>query len=280
MEIFGHCMAFYGALIRNRVEHERALELVEEHSAKLCLTDAIRCYVLGEDVVKFGRGYSHFTDGSGMTLPFGEALKEFSDIHETEFVTGEGYVSKFADEPTDFALFIRMNPALFEKENEDWGTAVLSHLQQDVNSDTLWQHDVCICDTANNVVLYPYTGKQVDGTQFRKDMALANIYMHRMFVEYVWNMLEQEITEDEFLTRVRASFDKWYNERMSMNTKKYIDMDKRVFGATEEEMKALAKEVVSTGMFRNRKHLDYKCIQLFQDAMTSLNAMINHIVRM
>ena len=63
-------------------------------------------------------------------------------------------------------------------------------------------------------------------------------------------------------------------------TKKYIDMDKRVFGATPEEMKELAKQIVATGMFLNRKHLDYTSITLFQDAMASLNPVINHMVRM
>lgn len=281
MELFGHCIALYAAAIKDGgMSHEKALEMLEEHSAKLCLTDAIRCYVTGDNVVKFGRGYSHFTDGCGMTLPFGEALKGFSSIEQTEYVHGEGYISKFADEATDFALFCRMNPEMFAPGNEDWGICVLSHLHQDVNSDTVWQYDVSICDTKNDIVRYPYTEKIVNGEQFRKDMALANIYIHRMFVEYVWNILEKELHEEEFLGRIGASFDRWYNEKMSANTKKYIDMDKRVFGATPEEMKELAKQIVATGMFANRKHLDYTAITLFQNAMVSLNPVINHMIRM
>lgn len=281
MELFGHCIALYAAAIKDGgMSHEKALEMLEEHSAKLCLTDAIRCYVTGDNVVKFGRGYSHFTDGCGMTLPFGEALKGFSSIEQTEYVHGEGYISKFADESTDFALFCRMNPEMFAPGNEDWGICVLSHLHQDVNSDTVWQYDVSICDTKNDIVRYPYTEKIVNGEQFRKDMALANIYIHRMFVEYVWNILEKELHEEEFLGRIGASFDRWYNEKMSANTKKYIDMDKRVFGATPEEMKELAKQIVATGMFANRKHLDYTAITLFQNAMVSLNPVINHMIRM
>lgn len=281
MELFGHCIALYAAAIKDGgMSHEKALEMLEEHSAKLCLTDAIRCYVTGDNVAKFGRGYSHFTDGCGMTLPFGEALKGFSSIEQTEYVHGEGYISKFADEATDFALFCRMNTEMFAPGNEDWGICVLSHLHQDVNSDTVWQYDVSICDTKNDIVRYPYTEKIVNGEQFRKDMALANIYIHRMFVEYVWNILEQELHEEEFLSRIGASFDRWYNEKMSANTKKYIDMDKRVFGATPEEMKELAKQIVATGMFANRKHLDYTAITLFQNAMVSLNPVINHMIRM
>lgn len=281
MELFGHCIALYAAAIKDGgMSHEKALEMLEEHSAKLCLTDAIRCYVTGDNVAKFGRGYSHFTDGCGMTLPFGEALKGFSSIEQTEYVHGEGYISKFADEATDFALFCRMNTEMFAPGNEDWGICVLSHLQQDVNSDTVWQYDVSICDTKNDIVRYPYTEKIVNGEQFRKDMALANIYIHRMFVEYVWNILEKELHEEEFLGRIGASFDRWYNEKMSANTKKYIDMDKRVFGATPEEMKELAKQIVATGMFANRKHLDYTAITLFQNAMVSLNPVINHMIRM
>ena len=281
MELFGHCIALYAAAIKDGgMSHEKALEMLEEHSAKLCLTDAIRCYVTGDNVAKFGRGYSHFTDGCGMTLPFGEALKGFSSIEQTEYVHGEGYISKFADEATDFALFCRMNPEMFAPGNEDWGICVLSHLHQDVNSDTVWQYDVSICDTKNDIVRYPYTEKIVNGEQFRKDMALANIYIHRMFVEYVWNILEKELHEEEFLGRIGASFDRWYNEKMSANTKKYIDMDKRVFGATPEEMKELAKQIVATGMFANRKHLDYTAITLFQNAMVSLNPVINHMIRM
>ena len=281
MELFGHCIALYAAAIKDGgMSHEKALEMLEEHSAKLCLTDAIRCYVTGDNVAKFGRGYSHFTDGCGMTLPFGEALKGFSSIEQTEYVHGEGYISKFADEATDFALFCRMNTEMFAPGNEDWGICVLSHLHQDVNSDTVWQYDVSICDTKNDIVRYPYTEKIVNGEQFRKDMALANIYIHRMFVEYVWNILEKELHEEEFLGRIGASFDRWYNEKMSANTKKYIDMDKRVFGATPEEMKELAKQIVATGMFANRKHLDYTAITLFQNAMVSLNPVINHMIRM
>ena len=280
MEIFGHCATFFARIIREGIALENALKLLEEHSAKLCLTDAIRYTIRGDNVVQFGRGYSHFTDGCGMTLPFGENLKNFTNIHETTFITGVGYISKFADKPTDFARFIRMNPALFEKGNDDWGSAILSHLQQDVTSDTLYQHDISICNTADNKVTYPYTKKEVDGEQFRKAMYLTNTYIHHFFVEYIKSLTCDEFSEEKFLTSIKASFDRWYSKGMAENTKKYLNMDHRVFSATDEELKKLAEEVCSTGMFSSIEHLNSTCQSLFEDAMVNLNPMINHIIRL
>ena len=64
---------------------------------------------------------------------------------------------------------------------------------------------------------------------------------------------------------------------MAENTKKYLNMDHRVFSATNEE---LADEVVSTGMFSSIEHLKSTCHKLFEDAMVNLNPMINHIIRL
>ena len=178
MEIFGHVITFYSAL-RREFSHERAVELVEEHAAKLCLPDAIRFTVKNcDDVVKFGRGYSHFTDGCYMELPFGKALKGFKYIFYTRYNTGEGYISKFADEPTDFAKFISLNPDMFKEPNESWGVFALSHLYQDADTDNFWQRVLCTMYTKENVVHYNKTKKIVSGQKFRKDMALANIYVH------------------------------------------------------------------------------------------------------
>ena len=211
MEVFGHMTTLYGALRRNGVSHEGALNMIREHGIKFMLTDNIRAAVTGEGVARFGRGYSHFTDGCSMVLPFGDALKSYTNIHQTMFEHREGYVNKFADQPTDFAKFIRMNPEMFTPENQIWGIATLAHLAQDVNSDDLWQRNICSCDTDNDIVVYNYTGRVVDGDQFRKDMATANIYMHNMFVGYIHNVLDaRELEEQEFLNAVFESADRWY----------------------------------------------------------------------
>lgn len=280
MEIFGHVISMYAALRRQKVTPEEAKALLEEHAAKLCLTDAIRFTVRGDDVVQFGRGYSHFTDGCYMILPFGKELKSFTNIEQTAYGTGEGYRSKFADKPTDFALFLRMNPSMFEPANEDWGVMVLSHLQQDVNSDTVWQHWLCTCDTDNDRVVYNRTGKVVDGKTFREDMAFCNIYMHWMFVEYVRQMIGDDITAEDILLPVRKSFENWYTPEMAANTCRYIDMDERVFGASEEEMKAFAQEIIAKGLVKSEKQLQLGTINLFEQSISSLNIVINHLVRM
>ena len=183
MEGFGHVITFYAALRRAGISQIEAENHIKEHSAKICLTDAIRCTITGENVVKFGRGYSHFTDGCSMVIPCGEKLKTYSNIHQTKFTTGENYRSKFSDKTTDFGLFIKTNPDLFSPENDDWGIAILSHLQQDVNTDYLWLYNLCSCNVEENKVLYKNSGKIVTGETFRKDMAQVNIYIHRLFVE-------------------------------------------------------------------------------------------------
>ena len=280
MEIFGHVISMYAALRRQKVTPMEARELLEEHAAKLCLTDAIRFTVRGEDVVQFGRGYSHFTDGCYMILPFGKELKSFTNIEQTAYGTGEGYRNKFADKPTDFALFVRMNPGMFEPENEDWGVMVLSHLHQDVNSDSVWQKQLCVCDTDNDKVVYPCTGRVVDGKKFREDMALCNIYMHWMFVEYVHQIIGDDLTDDDLLSPVRRSFEKWYTPEMAANTCRYINMDKRVFEPGEGEIEALAEEIIATGLVKSEEQLQAGAIKLFEDSIVSLNMVINHLVRM
>ena len=278
MEVFGHQAAFLGALLKSGVSYIEALKLIREHGVKMMLVDNLRPTVIGEGVAPKGRGYSHFTDGCAMVLPFGEALKDFTDIHQTVFEHGEGYCNKFADKPTDFAKFIRMNPEMFTPENETWGVCALAHLQQDVNSDDVWQRLVCNCNTELNRVFYNYTGAVVDGDKFRKDMARANIYMHAMFVEYIRNMLNCDVQQNDLLNAVFISIDRWYNPTMAEPTKSYFKLDDRVFGAKHGDLSELAKEIVESKMFRTRKHLDYMSIKLFQDAMASLNPVMNLLV--
>lgn len=280
MELFGHCITLLATGGRHELTFEEAIEMVEDVSAKLDETDAIRYYNKdAKDCVKFGRGYSHFTDGCWMRLPIGKELKTYTNISQTQYHTGEGYLNKFADKPTDFGLFISKNPHLFTEENKEWGICILSHLHQDVNSDTVWQHDLCACDTENNEVIYMATGKVVTGQEFRADMALTNIYMHRMFVLYTEEIFGHPINGQEFLNAVFASLDNFYNKPMAENTKKYFKMDPRVWTATEQQMTELANEIISTGLFNTRNGLDNTTRNLFDSALASLNPIVNHVIR-
>lgn len=278
MEIFGHVITFYSALKRE-FTHERAVKLVEEYAAKLCLTDAIRFAVKDcDDIVKFGRGYSHFTDGCHMVLPFGEALKDFTNISQTSYHTGEGYVSKFADKPTDFAKFISLNPDMFMKPNESWGVFALSHLCQDVDTDDLWQRELCTVYTKDNFVHYNITNKVVDGQKFRKDMALANIYIHNIFVTILNSMYDLNVSEiKEVVEAAKTSFRRWYEPTMADNTCKYLDMDSRVFATTSEEVSGLIKEIIDTGLFETEEQMLDMSVSLLDRAIISLNSVMNWV---
>ena len=87
------------------------------------------------------------------------------------------------------------------------------------------------------------------------------------------------INGKEFLDRVFASFDKFYNEPMATNTKRYFQMDTRVWNASEGQLAELADEIVYTGLFKNRQHLDDTTRALFESAVCSLNPIVNHIIR-
>lgn len=278
MEIFGHVVTMRAAFRRAHVSPMLCDVLVREHAAKLCLTDAIRWTVRGDDVVKFGRGYSHFTDGCYMVLPYGEKLATFSDIHQTEFYTDEFYKNKFADEPTDFAKFICINSAMFSTSNEAWGISALVHLQQDVSSDSLWQHNLCRCDTAKNEVVYVKTGKIVDGKTFRDDMALANVYMHNYFVEAALAELGDVINEAT-LEEAKQSFRRFYYQPMAENTCKYLDMDPRVFGMSLEERNALVGELIERGLVTSEQELLDESMCLYEAAVACCNPLINLFVR-
>ena len=279
MELFGHDIVLLATGGRHELTYAESLELVEKVAAPLDETDALRFYNTSEDCVRFGRGYSHFTDGCWMRLPIGKELKNYSSISQTEYHTGKGYVNKFADKPTDFALFISKNLHLFTEENKEWGMCILSHLHQDVNSDTVWQHDLCVCDTNHNKVTYVASGKEVTGKEFREDMVLTNVYMHRMFVLYTEEIFGHPINGKEFLDAVFASLDKFYSEPMATNTKRYFQMDSRVWNASEGQMKELADEIIYTGLFKNRQHLDDTTKSLFEAAVASLNPIVNHKIR-
>ncbi len=278
MEIFGHVVTMRAAFRRAHISSMVSDLLVREHAAKLCLTDAIRWTVRGEDVVKFGRGYSHFTDGCSMVLPYGEKLQTFTDIHQTEFFNDEGYVSKFADEPTDFGKFIRTNAAMFSTTNEAWGFCALAHLEQDVLSDSVWQHNLCRCDTTKNEVVYVKTGKIVDGKTFREDMALANIYMHNYFVEAAMIEFGDVINED-VIDNARVSFRRFYYQGMAENTCKYLDMDPRVYGMNFEERRLLVQQLIDKGLINNEEELIEESRILYESAIACCNPLVNLFVR-
>ncbi len=278
MEIFGHVITFYSALKRE-LPHEIAVKLVEEHAAKLCLTDAIRFAIKDcDDVVKFGRGYSHFTDGCYMKLPFGEELKKFTNISQTSYHTGEGYISKFADEFTDFAKFISLNPDMFKKPNESWGSFVLSHLYQDAETDIFWQREVCSVCAKEDFVQYNITNKVVDGQKFRKDMALANIYIHNFFVRMLYfNLYTDEDEVFEVIEAAKTSFRRWYEPKMAENTCKYLDMDNRVFVINSDLLGDLVQEIIDSGMFETEEQISELSTDLFLKELTCLNSAMNWV---
>ena len=275
MEIFGHVFTFYSAL-RREFSHERAVELVEEHAAKLCLTDAIRFTVKEcDNIVKFGRGYSHFTDGCYMKLPFGDELKNFTNISQTSYHTGEGYTNKFADDSTDFAKFIRLNSDMFKEENESWGVFALAHLCQDVDTDDFWQREVCTTYTKDNFVYYNMTKTVVDGQKFRIDMALANIYIHNAFINRLFYVKISDV--EEVIDAAKTSFRRWYEPEMAENTCKYLDMDIRVFATTFEELSELVEQIMGTSLFKSEDEMREFSNKMFDRAVTSLNSVMNWI---
>lgn len=282
MELYGHAITFYYAL-REFVPKSRAEELVKQHTAKLCLTDAFRNLVRptaeDPDIVKFGRGYSHFTDGCGMRLPIGEELKNITNITETQYVTGKGYRNKFADQPTDFRLFHEMNPHLFEGDFI-WGLAVQSHLEQDVGSDKMWQHNLCLCDTEKDEVQYVLTETKVTGKMFRDDMVLANIWCHRFFREMVKEKYGDEITQEWLNEFVIPSFYMAYPIGMAANTAGYLNMDARVFDDSDESSAEIVNTLISHGLIVSELDLEHETQKLFFGAVANCNALVNHLVRM
>ena len=277
MEVLGHVLTFYAALRQAGISKEQAESFVVEHAAKVCLTDSIRCTVTGDNVVKYGRGYSHFSDGCYMVLPCGKALKTYTNIHQTTFDSDKNYKSKFSDTPTDFCLFIKTNPHLFTPENSDWGLSVLSHLQQDVNTDYLWLHNLCKCNVKNNQVLYINSDIVVTGETFRKDMALVNIYIHRVFIELIFDMFGDYILDD-FLELPKNSFRKWYNPAMAENTCKCITTDPRVFKTPSRKLYN-ELNITKTGLFENCGQLEEYAYELFNNSMVCFNAFLNKIAR-
>lgn len=251
---------------------------------KKCVTDAIRYAVRPEetcpDVVKFGRGYSHFTDGCGMKLPIGEELRNFSNISQTQYIHKSGYVSKFADEPTDFGLFYCLNSHLFEHENLIWGLAILSHLQEDVASDITWQHNLCRCDTKAGTVTYTASGRMVDGKQFREDMGLADIWMHRYMrlkfeVEY-----GDKISQDWINQYVCGSYYLGYPEGMAKNSCNYLNMDERVFEDSSENADEIIRILIERGLIKNEEQLLKESEELFLSAIGSCATLVNHLIRL
>ncbi len=283
MELYGHALAFAYSL-RKYCSLEDVQELMLKNVYKLCLTDAIRYAVRPEetcsDVVKFGRGYSHFTDGCGMKLPIREELRSFSNIGQTKYVHKSGYVSKFADEPTDFGLFFALNPHLFEAENLIWGLAIISHLQQDVASDITYQHNLCVCDTNAGTVTYPASGRVVDGKQFREDMGLANIWMHRYMRLKFEAEYGDKISQDWINQYVCESYYLGYPEGMARNSCGYLNMDERVFDDTDERIVEIVQTLVERGLIRNEEQLLKETEELFSSAIGSCATLVNHLIRL
>ena len=282
MELGQHVLCLLGSCGENGFSWKSAINVVRDKAAKLDLTDAIRCNNTGMGVVPYGRGYSHHTDGCWMVLPVGEELKDYENIYQTEFYTGEGYRSKTADGPTDFALFLRKNVHLFTEKNKEWGICVLAHLQQDVSSDTLWQHDLCQIDTDNDQVTYVESGRVVSGKQFRKDMNRTNVYMYRMFVHFISERFGFEVNIREFIDAMNQSFDKFYTAKMAESTKQYLRepwLDEKAWFATDEEMEELAEEILAMGLFSDRDHLDDCSRWLFESGVTCLNPVVNLVMR-
>lgn len=282
MELYGHAAAFYYAL-REYLPKESAEHLVKLQVAKLSLTDTIRYLVRKTashpEIVNFGRGYSHFTDGCGMRLPIGETLKTLECIDRTDMVADEDYVSKFADKPTDFKLFFELNLHLFG-DNITWGLAVLAHLNQDVGSDAMWQHNLCRCITAKNEVVYVLSGRTVTGKEFREDMALANIWCHRFFNKLIKERFGDEITQSWIDENVCQAYYQAYSEGMAKNSCKYLAMDEGVFSESDEIANGVIKTLIQHGLIRSESNLELEAKKLFYGAVAACNSLVNHLARL
>lgn len=280
MELCGHVLGLFRAL-RPFYSFERTNELISEIAPKLVLTDTIRCLVKPTEqhpeVVKFGRGYSHCTDGCAMRLPINDELKKFSNITETEFVYNPAYVSKFADEPTDFQRFFEINSRLFQNGNESWGLAVLAHLQQDVATDITWQHNLCKCDTSKGKVTYTISGRIVTGKEFREDMVIANIWFHRYFRQIIKSEFGDDITQEWLNKNVCKSFYEAYPDGMADNSCQYLRMDRRVFDDSEEVDDSLIDILIEHGLINCKDDLKREADILIGSAVGSCATLVNYV---
>lgn len=285
MELCGHAWGLYRSL-RPYCSHERASEIVKAIIPKLVLPDTVRYLVRpteeadGKDIVKFGRGYSHFTDGCAMRLPIGDELKSCSGITETMYLHRNGYRNKFADEPTNFDMFFRCNTHMFTIENLIWGLAVLSHLQQDVATDTTWQNNLCQCDTGKNEVLYVHTGRVVTGKEFREDMAIANVWFHRYFRQMIMSEFGDNLTQEWLEQNVCEAFYEAYSEGMATNSCKYLKMDPRVFDDSEEVAEELIATLKERGLISCEADLKRESDMLIGSAVGSCATLVNHVIRL
>jgi hypothetical protein len=152
------------------------------------------------------------------------------------------------------------------------------HLQQDVASDSLWQHNLCRCDTQNDEVVYVKTGRVVNGKTFREDMALANVYIHNYFVEAALGEFGDVINEAT-LEEAKQSFAKHYYQGMADNTSKYLDMDPRVFGMDHLQRQELVAELIARGLVNDEEELITEAVVLYEAAIACCNPIVNLFVR-
>lgn len=283
MELCGHVLGILKAL-RPYCSFEVASKLIKFIIPKMVEPDTIRCLALPTEqhpeIVKYGRGYSHCTDGCAMSLPIGDELKNFRGITTTKYLHKDGYVNKCADEPTNFELFFSYNQRLFAGDELIWGLAILAHLQQDVASDTTWQNNLCECEPQNKRVTYKHSGRVVTDKQFRDDMKLANVWFHRYFRLKIREEFGDEITQEWLNEFVCQAFYEDYSESMAENSCSYMNMDPRVFDDSEETANALIEEFVEKGLISCEADLKKEADMLIGSAVGACAVLVNHLVRL
>lgn len=295
MDLFGHVATTSYALLNAGMGYKALKDFLRNNAAKLCLTDTIRCKLVSseEGFVKFGRIYSHFTNGAGIYFPINEELKEGCFSPDDLCLNSEAYVPSIADGPTDFTRFIETNPHIFTKANQLWGLCILTHLNQDVASDKVYQHltadfgeaefgNVLIhgaFEAKDKRVTYKLTRKEVSGTTFRQNIARGCILFHHYMVQQLINNFA--IAPYNLIHETCTSFDEAYDTKMAESAKGYIRPNPLWFSDIDESGNSIVQienEMIESGFCETSEQLNALWEMLLAEAIVACNPLLNEVV--
>lgn len=238
MTMFQHILILHAAARNLGMTEEEAMSKVEKYAGMMCIPDVLQYAVKGKGVVGDGYAYTHYTDNCYMVYPAFDDISNFTDIHQTEFQTGDVYKGGVPTTPIDFGAFDNMNPNC----SGIYALSINTHFNNDAQMRRVLM---------NELFYYNYQTKEIYCRKTDRAVPLAQSDMlmscAKKFFNIYWMKQIEEFDRDSLLVAIENSFNNVFDSRLAERAVFDIKATDRNLKAGKDQ-KALLRKLRTLGI--------------------------------
>lgn len=244
MTMFQHIAILYAAARSLEMTAKEANSVVEKYAGLLCIPDILQYTVKGDDVAGDGYEYTHFTDGCYMVYPKYDDISKFTDIHQTDFKTGNKENIQLSS--INFELFgVKGHncSGIYEE-------AVSLHFNNDMQAKRILMNNIFYYNEPFNRLRCRLTDQVYPLEKLDMLLAKTHNFLNRFLVDQIRNETGEQINRD-WLIYAESSIKKLFAPSIAQTAIEDIKQTDAVFSGVAEDRKNMISSLKEAGIVRS-----------------------------